>query len=300
MDILDKYLDHLKYNKNYSGYTIDNYQRDVLKLLIYFVEKRNKPISEVIADLDHHDMREYLTVVQELGLSKRSVARKIASNKSFWKYMVKEKYLVKNPWTKINNPKLSKKIPSFMTVDEITKLLDTISENKNELKSVRDRSIYELLYATGVRVSELVNLNVNDVDLGAGEMLVLGKGNKERIVLLGSYAKNAMADYLQESRGKLLKTNKSKALYINKNGTRLTPRSIQRNLVSYVHQAGMIKIITPHAIRHTFATHMLEGGADLRTVQELLGHVSLSTTQVYTHITKERIQKVFDQYHPRA
>lgn len=300
MEILDKYLDYLKYNKNYSNHTISNYQRDILKFLIYFIEKTNSPISELISKINHHDIREYLGVLHEMNLSKKSVARKIASNKSFWKYLVKEKVMDSNPWTKISNPKIIKKIPNFLTVDEIKSLFEIIETNVREKMALRDKAIYELLYATGIRVSELVQLNLNDLDLHSGELLVLGKGNKERIVLIGSYAKSALKEYISKAREQLLKGKKTKALFINRGGTRLTQRSVQRNLVNYVHQAGMIKEITPHAIRHTFATHMLEGGADLRTVQELLGHVSLATTQVYTHITKERIQKVFDQYHPRA
>lgn len=204
-----------------------------------------------------------------------------------------------NPWQQIHSPKLERLLPDFLTVAEIELLLQTINKNQNEVLRARDRALYEVLYATGMRVSELVHMDLTDIDLSQGEVRVFGKGAKERIVLMGKQAQIVLDHYLQHIRPQLLK-NKSQAVFLSARGTRLTQRSIERNLVAYVQQAGITKEVTPHTIRHSFATHMLEGGADLRVVQELLGHSSLSTTQVYTHISRERMRSVLDQYHPRA
>jgi site-specific recombinase XerD len=190
-------------------------------------------------------------------------------------------------------PKLPKKLPNFLYPEEIKGLFGAV-------ESGRDRAIIELIYGTGMRVVEVARLNVNDLDLDDNEVRVFGKGSKERIVLYGSFARSALKEYLAGARQELLKGAKAAALFVGRRGTRLTPRQIERLILFYAKKAGIQKKVTPHTLRHSFATHLLEGGADLRMVQELLGHVSLSTTQVYTHVTKERLKKVYDLAHPRA
>jgi integrase/recombinase XerC len=291
---LKKFSEYLKYQKNYSAHTLDNYLRDIVYFLDHCEANDLNPQT-----LTAQDIRQYLAQLYEEDYTKKTVARKISAHKSFWHFLEREALVEDNPWQQIHSPKLERLLPDFLTVAEIELLLQTINKNQNELLRARDRALYEVLYATGMRVSELVHLDLTDIDLSQGEARVFGKGAKERIVLMGKQAQIVLDHYLQHIRPQLLK-KKSQALFLNARGTRLTQRSIERNLVAYVQQAGIAKEVTPHTIRHSFATHMLEGGADLRVVQELLGHSSLSTTQVYTHISRERMRSVLDQYHPRA
>lgn len=300
MDILDRFLEYLAQQKHYSRHTISNYQRDILKFITYWVKENNLSASAVIPNVDVEAIRNYLAHLTKAGFAKKSIARFIAANKSFWHFMTKENFIKTNPWLRISNPKLEHKIPNFLTIAEINKLIQTIQQNKNELLRKRDSAIYELLYATGIRVSELVNIKLSDLDLESSELLIFGKGQKERIVILGSHAKKAVEYYIKQIRPQLSGGKQTNLLFLNKSGTKITQRSIERNLVAYARKAGLDKKITPHTIRHSFATHLLDGGADLRTLQELLGHSSLATTQIYTHVTKDRIKKVFDQFHPRA
>ena len=291
------FADFLGRNKNYSAHTIQSYARDINYFLRYCREQGADPeknYEQVTTDL----IRGYLRELNKLGYAKSSVARCIAAHKSLGKYLLRHDRLRADPWQRINSPKLDKNIPDFLTIPEINTLLDTIARNEDALAQGRDTAIYELLYASGIRVSELVNIRPEDLDLSAGEVRIFGKGAKERIVLITPKAIKTLEHYLQDIRPRLLK-KPVQALFLNLKGSRLTQRSIQRNLVQYTKSAGLSKEVTPHTLRHSFATHLLEGGADLRTVQELLGHSSLSTTQVYTHITKDRIKKIFAQYHPR-
>lgn len=300
MEVLDNYLSFLKKNKNYSPHTISNYQRDILKFLFYFTTKYDLPPSDLLTKITTTNIREYLAFLAQNGYSRKTAARKIAANKSFWSFLEKTKLLKKNPWERIASPKLERLIPGFLTVAEINKLLDAINKNENELLRERDRAIYEILYAAGIRLTELVSLNLQDIDSELEELNIYGKGDKERIVLIGGQAKKALKKYLVTYRPRLLGHKKSNVVFLNKLGTRISQRSVERNLQKYLLLSGLNKIVSPHTIRHSFATHLLEGGADLRTVQELLGHSSLSTTQIYTHISRERIKKIFNEHHPRA
>jgi tyrosine recombinase XerC len=288
------FVSYLKYQKNYSAHTLDSYERDIVYFLDYCETTKVNCQS-----LTAQEIRGYLAELYESDYTKKTVARKISAHKSFWRYLEREKLVQDNPWRQIHTPKLERYLPDFLSIAEIELLLATINENTHELIRARDRALYEVLYATGMRVSELVHTDLKDIDLTQGEIRVFGKGAKERIVLMGKQAQIALDHYLQHIRPQLLK-QKTTAVFLNARGARLTQRSIERNLVAYVHQAGITKAVTPHTIRHSFATHMLEGGADLRVVQELLGHSSLSTTQVYTHISRERMKSVLDKYHPRA
>lgn len=291
---LPGFSDYLQYQKNYSPHTLDNYVRDIVYFLDYCAAQK----------IDCHvltaqDIRGYLAQLYETDYTKKTVARKISAHKSFWRYLERESLVQDNPWRQIHSPKLERLLPDFLSVAEMAKFLEIINKNPKELLRARDRALYEVLYATGMRVSELVQMELGDIDLAQGEILVLGKGAKERIVLMGTQAQIVLDHYVQHIRVQLLK-QKTAAVFLNARGTRLTQRSVERNLLVYVQQAGITKAVTPHTIRHSFATHMLEGGADLRVVQELLGHSSLSTTQIYTHISRERMKSVLDKFHPRA
>ncbi|MFC1517891.1 tyrosine recombinase XerC [Candidatus Margulisiibacteriota bacterium] len=293
--LTDKFLDFLKIEKNYSAHTLSAYAQD----LHDFSDFAEKYRINNWTKLNYQQCLQYLLFLDHKRSSRRTIARKIAACRTFWKYLMRQKKANENPWDKISTPKLDKKLPIFLTIPEIKNLLSAPDINKP--LGLRDRSLLELLYATGMRVSEAVQLNINDIDTARSEILVFGKGKKERIVLLGSYANSALQEYLRHGRSALLnKTYKTKALFINKGGTRLSQRSVQRMLIQTTLKAGIAKQVTPHVLRHSFATHLLDGGADLRSVQELLGHESLSTTQIYTHVTKERIKKVFNSSHPRA
>jgi integrase/recombinase XerC len=287
-DSIDKFVKYLKTERNYSKHTISNYQRD-LKFLVSFLKDRK---------IDRSAAREYLLALEKRRFSRRSIARKLSSARSFFRFLSREKIIKQNPFENLLTPKLPKKLPNFLYPEEIKRLFDAPEENKP--KGVRDKTILEVIYGTGLRVAEIIRININDVDFDEGEIKVLGKGSKERIVLFGSHAKTAMKKYLKEGRPLFLSGQTTPALFINRRGGRLTARSIERMLVYYSKKGGITKKVTPHTLRHSFATHLLSGGADLRMVQELLGHVSLSTTQVYTHITKEHLKEVYDSAHPRS
>jgi integrase/recombinase XerC len=281
--LLPAYLNYLKNERNYSGHTLSNYARD-LRALISLLGKK---------EIDRLAAREYLLTLEQKKYSRRSIARKLSAARSFFRYLQREKNITVNPFQNLLTPKLPKKLPNFLYPEEIKDLFGAV-DNK------RDRAMLELIYGTGMRVIELTRLNVNDLDLSDNEIRVFGKGAKERIVLYGSFAGTALKEYLAGARKELLKGVKAAALFVGRRGSRLTPRQVERLIHFYAKKAGLQKKVTPHTLRHSFATHLLEGGADLRMVQELLGHVSLSTTQVYTHVTKERLKKVYDLAHPRA
>jgi tyrosine recombinase XerC len=277
--LLAKYLHYLKTERNYSPHTISNYARDLRSLMSFLKERK----------IDRGTARDFLNELEKKRYSRRSIARKLSSARSFFRFLSREKLAPQNPFENIMTPRLPKKLPNFLYPEEINRLLEAAEKNK------RDRAILEVIYGTGLRVIELSRMNVGDVNFDEEEIKVLGKGSKERIVLFGSHARRALEAYLKERGSK-----KNTALFLGRRGSRLTPRSVERLIAYYAKKAGIIKKVTPHTLRHSFATHLLEGGADLRMVQELLGHASLSTTQVYTHITKERLKEVYDAAHPRA
>jgi integrase/recombinase XerC len=285
---LKAYLNYLKNERNYSPHTISNYARD-LDFLTNFLKGK---------EIDRLASREYLLELEKHKYSRRSIARKLSAARSFFRYLQREKKIKVNPFQNLLTPKLPKKLPNFLYPEEIKDLFAVVDSAKAPGK--RDLAIIEMIYGTGMRVIEVTQLNVNDLDQDDDEIRVFGKGSKERIVLYGSLARSALKEYLASARRELLKGAKSAALFVGRRGSRLTPRQVERLIHFYAKKAGLQKKVTPHTLRHSFATHLLEGGADLRMVQELLGHVSLSTTQVYTHVTKERLKKVYDLAHPRA
>lgn len=290
--LITKFIQSLRSERNYSPYTIKNYSIDLIDLQ-RFLDKRKTNLSKV----DRITAREFLYNLQK-KYSRRSLARKISSCRSFFRFLQREKYVDKNPFELVKTPKLEKRLPNFLYENEIQKMLNGLDLKTDFGK--RDLAILELLYGSGIRVSEATRLNLSDFDLSAKEIRVFGKGAKERIVLIGKHAVEALRDYLENTRAKLLGGNKNRSVFLGSRGSRLTERSVERMIKKLAEKCGLLKKVTPHTIRHTFATHLLERGADLRTVQELLGHTSLSTTQVYTHVTKEKLKSVYDKAHPRA
>ncbi|MEE8423920.1 MAG: site-specific tyrosine recombinase/integron integrase, partial [Thermodesulfobacteriota bacterium] len=280
--------------------TLDAYSRDLRKFFSFLKEagpNEKYPDVEVISI---EDIRGFIGRLFR-GKQKRStIGRNLASIKSFFKYLVKKDILEKNPADLVSSPKIENRLPTTITVDEAFSLVEAPKSDKPLEK--RNRAILEVFYSTGIRVSELVGLDLDSVDFDTGVIKVLGKGGKERISLLGSKAMAVLKDYLNSGRDRLINkdTCSERALFLNARGGRLTPRSIERVVDRYVKIAGVNKKISPHSLRHSFATHMLDSGADLRSIQEFLGHASLSTTQKYTHVSVDKLMEVYDRAHPRA
>lgn len=290
---LFKFLDYLKYEKKYSNLTIDNYKRDIE----YFFEFLNDRKTNNIKDVKYQCIREYLVHLHNHQYSKKTISRYISSLRTFFKYLYNEEVINNNPMVLISNPKLDKKLPTFLYTNDLEELLSC--PDLDTIYGIRDSLILELLYSTGIRVSELVNIKLKDINFTDRKIKILGKGNKERYVLYGDICTKKINLYLNNSRNEL-DIKKSEYLLLNKNGTKLTPRFIEILIKKYQEQAQIKVKVTPHTLRHTFATHLLEGGADLKTVQELMGHESLSSTQVYTHVTSERLRNIYIHTHPRA
>lgn len=285
-----KFLKYLKIEKNYSNLTIINYGKD-LKMFLQFLEENH--IDEY-NKINYKEMRKFLEFLYEQEYSKKSIARHISSLRSFFKYLSREKKITNNPMTLISNPKLDKKLPKYLYYEELEKILSI--PDKTTVLGMRDLTILELLYSTGVRVSELVNIKLEDIDFNERQIKILGKGNKERYVLYGKVLSNYLVEYLSK-RNELVKNHTY--LLINKFGNKLTDRGV-RLIIDNVLKKGMLDYhISPHVIRHTFATHMLDNGADLKCVQELLGHKNLSSTQIYTHISNEHLRQVYLETHKR-
>jgi integrase/recombinase XerC len=231
-------------------------------------------------------------------VAKTNITCKLSAIRSFYVYLQKEELILENPLEKISSPKLDKKLPTYLTNDEVNRFL--LAPDVSKPVGQRDRAILELLYASGLRVSELAHLTLNQIDMDTREIRVIGKGSKERLVLMGKPAQEAIAVYLNDGRHQLLSKKKTDAVFINRYGNQLIERRIQKIVKQYAKQSGINKKVHPHTIRHTFATHLLDGGADLRVVQELLGHASLTTTQIYTHVSQTQAKKVYNAAHPLA
>lgn len=296
---VDGFLNHLRVEKNASGMTIVSYRTDLAQFFEFLADLNSLPRELVSRELfNHKTVRDYLAYLQNNGFSRSTMARKLATLRSFVRYLCREEVLEGNPIAAVATPKQEKRLPRFLYPKEIETLLE--APDTNRTSGLRDQAILELLYATGIRVSELVSLNLNNVDTKNGYIKVIGKGDKERIIPMGKKACFAVDKYLTV-RNKTIKKDPQleRAVFLNKFGQRLTARSVRNIINKYVQQVALNQKVSPHTLRHTFATHLLNGGADLRSVQELLGHVKLSTTQIYTHVTKERIKTVHDKNHPR-
>ncbi len=297
---IEDFLTHLRVEKSASSLTLVSYRTDLGQFFRFLSREYEVPLEQVSADLlNHKTVREYLASMQESGLSRSTMARKLAALRSFVKYLCREDIIPGNPIANVSTPKQEKKLPRFLYPAEIELLMDAPDQSKPT--GLRDRAILETLYAAGMRVSELVGLDRADIDWDEEQIKLTGKGNKERLAPLGSKAKAALANYVEQGRPYLLqkKEGDSEALFLNKYGTRLSGRSVRNIINKYVNNVAINQKVSPHTLRHSFATHLLNGGADLRSVQELLGHVKLSTTQIYTHLTKEKIKSIYNDSHPR-
>jgi site-specific recombinase XerD len=312
-EVFKSYLNYLKAECNASPYTLRNYRTDLMGTYKrgpgkgFFQFLKLQKIGD-FRDVDKKVIRDYLGWLMEQGVEKVSMVRKLSAIRSFYRYLLAEGLLKTSP-IPINasgrkgnrsslSPKLDKKLPVFLTEAEIVHLLDMPDLAKPE--GLRDRALLELLYASGLRVSEIWQLNLGNIDLQNRETRVIGKGAKERMTLMGLPAAAALQNYLGWARLELLNNRINQALFLNKQGHRLSMRGIQKMLKHYAKAAGIQKDVHPHVLRHTFATHLLNGGADLRVVQELLGHADLSSTQIYTHVTKNQAKKVYMASHPLA
>ncbi|HWR07847.1 tyrosine recombinase XerC [Sporomusa sp.] len=302
--LIEKFILYLKIEKNASQHTIHNYQRDILQF-VEFVSRQGAEEALLIKTTPIL-IRSYLAYLKSEQYAKATIMRRIAALRSFFRFLCRENILSENAFDAVRTPKLEKKLPVFLDTNEISELI-TLPDNSP--LGLRDRAVLEMLYATGARVSELAGINLPDIDFTSRTIIVSGKGAKERIVLIGRSAARILDSYLLSSRSKLCaqagkygrQTGKvHQRLFVNNRGGALTDRSIRRIVEKYVEALAIKKNVTPHSIRHTFATHLLDNGADLRSVQELLGHVNLSTTQLYTHVSTERLKASYKKSHPRA
>lgn len=297
---IEDFLTHLRVEKSASNFTLISYNTDLGQFFDFISREYKIPMEQVSADfLNHRTVREYLANMQDEGFSRSTMARKLAALRSFVRYLCREDVLPGNPIANVSTPKQEKKLPHFLYPTEIELLLNAPDHNKP--MGLRDKAILETLYAAGLRVSELVGMNMRDIDWDEEYIKVTGKGNKERQVPLGAKAKAALLNYVNNGRTVIMQKNQlnSDALFLNKFASRLSGRSVRNIINKYVEDVAITQKVSPHTLRHSFATHLLNGGADLRSVQELLGHVKLSTTQIYTHLTKEKIKTIYNESHPR-
>jgi integrase/recombinase XerC len=317
--VIERFVQYLRYERNASPQTIREYRRDTEQFAAFVTPPGEEPPA--ISAIDHRVVREYVGMMYDRGLERASVARRLASLRTFFKYCVREKHTAQNPARLVKTPKLAKRVPRVLTAEELSRFLDTLGEKRDskklqrkrpataraveEAKVVlkRDRAILELLYASGLRVSELVGLDLGDIDRTGKMLRVLGKGNKERVVPYGGKAQEALEAYWPVREGLLAKARvevEPEAVFLNHLGGRLTTRSVRVVVRKYARLANVNWDLHPHSLRHAFATHLLADGADLRAIQELLGHVSLSTTQRYTQASVRQLMDVYDKAHPHA
>ncbi len=294
-EYINSFLYYLTDEKNYSDLTIKGYNKD----LIQFNEFIQKESIGSINDIDHIVIRKFLAELMNKDYKKKSILRKLAAIKSFFKFLFNRSVIKNNPGDYVSSPKSDKTLPDFLFENEIINIIESFT--KDSFDSKRNRAIMEVLYSTGIRVSELVKINIHDIDKKSGLVKVIGKGNKERIVVLGIKALQALNDYSIYRDEHLAKCNKQDdALFLNRLGGRITDRGVRFIFQTFIKKTAFNKKVSPHTVRHSFATHMLNHGCDLRVVQEFLGHVSLSTTQIYTHIGREKLKKVYDECHPHS
>ena len=292
MDQRQRFFDYLEYERNLSSHTLQAYRQD-LEEFYQFLERRAETLEE-----SPRQVRSYLSWLRSLEREKTTIARKMASLRAYFRWLQRNSFWEMNPMESFRTPKKDKKLPIYLEETEIANLLSLISEDSTGL---RDRAILEILYGSGIRASELCGLNLDDVHSGQGSLLVYGKGSKERLAPFGQVAQESLERYLKESRDLLLKADKTeKALFLNSKGNRLSPRSLQRIVQKWAVHLSEKRKISPHVFRHTFATHLLNHGADLRAVQELLGHSNISTTQIYTHVSQDRLMAVYKKAHPHG
>lgn len=292
--MLGDFCHYLAVERGLAQNTLDSYRRDLKKFLSFL--RRGKCTDP--AAVKRETITRYLHELKQANHAASTISRNVASIRSFYSFLVREGLLQENPAQELETPRLEKKLPRVLTTKEVDRLLR--QPQVNDHNGIRDKAMLELLYASGIRVSELVALNVSDFNPEVGFLRCRGKGMKERIVPIGSVSINSVREYLHNCRIKLVKKNEEKALFLNHHGRRLTRQGFWKILKKYAQRSKISGEITPHTLRHSFATHLLENGADLRSVQEMLGHSDISTTQIYTQITRRKIREVYDKTHPRA
>jgi len=303
--LIEQFLEHLRYERNVSAHTLRNYASDLEQFLDHLAPpdaKSGKRQTPEIKTIDHLTIREWLAQLHSAQKKKASIARKLAALRTFFQFLVREGLLESNPAKLVSTPRLEKKLPKHLSIEEAIRFIETPDPETDLGK--RDRAMLELMYATGIRVAELTTLDLGDIDFRNQLIRVTGKRRKQRIVPFGDPAANAIRNYLDVRDTFLFHAPVSKrdeeALFLNYQGTRITTRSVGRMVEKYIKICSGIHQISPHALRHSFATHLLDSGADLRDIQELLGHARLSTTQVYTHVSMEKLVEVYDKAHPKA
>jgi len=299
-DLINAFLNYLAVEKGFSANTVGAYRND-LDQLNDFIEgmASAKGFKAEWLSVDRNLLINYIIDLKDRNYASATVARKVAAVKSFFAFLVAEKKIQNDPTENISSPKVNKSLPKPLSLTEIDVLLAEPAKSSTP-EAMRDVAMLELLYASGMRVSELIDLNVNDINLKAGFVRCLGKGSKERIIPIHDRAVRSVKEYISEARPHLLKGKEEQALFLNRRGDRLTRQGFWLILKGHAKAAGIKKVVTPHTLRHSFATHILSGGADLRAVQELLGHANISSTQIYTHLTSEHVRHAYDKAHPRA
>ena len=301
--LIEQFLEHLRYERNVSSHTLRNYASDLEQFLDFLAPLKNGPRAlPEISTIDHLTIREWLASLHAAQKKKASIARKLAALRTFFQFLVREGMLELNPAKLVSTPRLEKKLPKHLSIDEAIRFIESPDPETDLGK--RDRAMLELMYATGVRVSELTTMNLGDIDFQNKLVRVMGKRRKERVLPFGDPAAEALRAYLAVREMFLNNTPISErdfeAVFLNYQGTRITPRSVGRMVEKYIRICAGMHQISPHALRHSFATHLLDSGADLRDIQELLGHARLSTTQIYTHVSMEKLIEVYDKAHPKA
>ena len=294
---IERFIEYLRVERNASPLTLKSYEEDLIALVLYLEEVEDRPVK--IVEVTTLSLRRFIAQLQEEGYAKSTISRKLACLRSFFRFAVREGWIEANIAKPLRNPRAGRKLPHFLSAEEIAKILEIPPSTTSS--GLRDRAILETMYSSGLRVSELVGLGLEDIDFPAGLIRVRGKGRKERLSPLGSYAQKALKKRSAKRKPdpKAGKDHTS-AVFLNRFGRRLTSRSVGRMLEKYLKQCGLDQRTSPHTLRHSFATHLLDRGADIRSVQELLGHKSLITTQIYTHVSTTRLREVYETAHPRA
>ena len=299
-EAIESFLNYLSVEKGFSQNTLDAYRNDLIQLADFVKEEADKNNIEASwADFRKDGVLRYLLNLRERNYAPTTVSRKVAAARSFFTFMINEGRVKENPTENIRSPRVGKSLPRPISINEVRRLLEQPGKLMT-LEAKRDKAMLELLYASGMRVGELISLDMNDVDTREGYVRCFGKGHKERLIPIHRQAALTVDGYMAETRPHLARGTDSKALFLNRRGERLTRQGFWQKIKEYAKSAGLDVEITPHTLRHSFATHMLSGGADLRSVQELLGHANISTTQVYTHLTSEHIRRSYEESHPRA
>lgn len=299
-EYIERFLTYLSVEKGFSENTLVAYRNDLSQLATFIEEEAAKQgLTPSWAAFNHQGMLSYQLNLKERNYAATTLARKVAAAKSFFKFLVAEGYLKDNPTENVASPNVGRLLPKPISISQVRRLLEQPTKLSTP-EAKRDRAMLELLYASGMRVSELMSLNLADVDIEGGFVRCFGKGHKERLIPIYRQAAVAVEEYIKEARPHIARRNEQKALFLNRRGERLTRQGFWQILKGYAKSAGLAEEITPHTLRHSFATHMLSGGADLRSVQELLGHANISTTQVYTHLTTEHVRRTYEKSHPRA